>query len=924
MRTVFTFIFVFLLIPRAGFAETLVQGVISQQGDTVHLEFQGQNQWIYEVEKTDSKNPQVSVLIPKLTDATVKNLKSFSSGMIKSVNVNRNGPDGKDHLTFTLSDADIEPFDYLTEKPSKLIIDFFKNSKSSEKPQAQAEIKKSPARSESLPRAEKLPGKTESKIRQPASADFLVVNNDQSEISAGVKDSKFKMTFDGGDPNFERFSIKDYEIKEDSVIASKARVYLKFPMLKMESPYFEMLQSKKPVYEITANETDENKQARLLLTLFDKKRFNVFLKTVDWFVNKYPESQYMEMIKFMQADARFSLWLESKNADDFDLAMLTYRQALEQYPQSPLAERTMMLMGFSTLERGDYLGTLRLFQSHLQKRPNSPNRDIARFAIADAFQKINRFDEAVQIYNEIELDGSQPKYKEQAAYLKGDVAYRKNDYAGAVQEYQNAIKKYPAASGQFPNAVYNQALALFELGEYKKSLELYRQFLKNFPSNPEAGYAMTRMGELLEILGADKSRVFGTYMETNFRYGDNPNSIVAKLRMLSERMQNMKSKEVEKAVKDIQTLADESTLPNVGQFATLMTAEGYNRRKEYDKAIQLLVKYYQANPTTADTKLLNSRIVKNINESLEDLVIKGKFIDALKLHNQYADSWLKNSDRIDTKYNVARAYEQAGVYKEAEGLYEGALNRIYSIKGTSAGKERNIFEKLPTLDGLNLRLAMVQANLGKSANAYQSLLNIKNPENLTEIEQIERVQLASQLLEKRGELDSAIRYLTELLKEWSGIPELVADPYLNLAQLEIKKGQTEDAIVSLKKIDSLMTDSKKVSPVTHQKSLELLSDIYLKKNENQSAIGSLQKLLDLYEANKPLSSYRYKLGQIYFNKGELQKAADIWNELKGQKNEFWYKLAQEKLKSSDWNNEYNKYIKRIPAMAPSATDSERK
>lgn len=627
------------------------------------------------------------------------------------------------------------------------------------------------------------------------------------------------------------------------------------------------------------------------------------------------------MIKFMQADAHFAIWLESKNADDFDLAMLSYRQVLEKYPQSALVERTMMLMGFSTLERGDYLGTLRLFQDHITKRPSSPNRDIARFALADAYEKISRFAEATQIYNEIEQDASQAKYKEKAAYLKGDVAYKKGDYATAVKDYQAALKKYPASVAQFPNSIYNQAAALFELKDYRKSLDLYRQFLKDHPSNTEAGFAMTRVGEILEILGANEDRVRATYMETAFRYGDSPNSIVAKLRMLSDRMKSMKPKEVEKAVKDIQVLAEASQLPNIVQFATLMTTEGYASRKEYDKAIDLLVKYYQANPTTADTKLLTNRIVKNINQQLADKVSDGKFIQALKLHNKYADNWLKNSDRIDTKFNVARAFEQAGVYKDAENLYQDALNKIYSIKGTKAGKERNVFEKLPTEDELNLRLAMVQANMGKSANAYQSLLNIKNPEKMNDREQIERVQLASELLEKRGELDSAIRYLTELLKEWAGIPELVAEPYLNLAQLEIKKGNVEDAITSLQKIGTLMDDSKKVSPATHEKSLELLSDIYLKKKDQKEAIASLQKLLDLYENTRPLSSYRYKLGQIYFDQGEMQKAADTWAELRNQKNEFWHKLAQEKLKSSEWNDDYKKYIKRIPAMAnPSATE----
>lgn len=914
-------------------ASALVQAQISQQGDTVHLEFEGQAQWDYDLKRGDKKGkPFVEITVPALQEDSIVALKKFTHPLVQSVSVDSNGPDGKMILTFQMAQAGTEPFDYLTEKPSRLIVDFFKSQNAQAEPKQKTSEKvenKAPAKKTA---ANELPAKgAKSKSgaeRAPASADVLVINDQGQQVSLNDALSNPKVQtgsiFDGGDPSFERFNVKDYEIKEDAIIGSREKVYLDFPMLKIPSPYLDVLQSRKPVYEITPNETDENKQARLLLTLFENKRYNVFLKTVDWFFEKYPQSQYDEMIRFMWADTLFAMWNDGRNIDDFDMAMLRYRQALEKYPQSPLLERTMMLMGFATLDRGDYLGTLRLFQTHLAKRPASPNKDIARFAIADALMKINRFDEATQVYQELEKDAVAEKDRVQAGYLRGDVAYQKKDFKQAIQDYQDALKKYPQAKADYPNAVYNQASAYFGSKEYRKALDTYREFLKQYPSHPEAGYAMTRVGEIQDILGADKAKVLGTYLETYFRFGDSPSAVVARLRMLSERMQTMKPKEVDKAVKDIQELAKSSNLPHMDQFATMMISNGFNRRKEYEKAIQLLVKLYQDQPTTTDLKLISNRIVKNINEELKDLVDSGQYIQALKLHNQYADNWLKSSNRIDTKFNVARAFEQAGVLKQAQKLYQDTLNQLYSMKGTAAAKERNVFEKLPSEDELNLRLAVVQANSNQFAPAYDSLKNIKNPQDMTDREQIERVQLAAELLEKRGETDSAIRYLTELLKEWSGIPELVADPYLSLAQLELKQGKKADAENSLKKIGVLMDDSKKVSPVTHARSLELLGELQLENGQKEDAIKTYEKLVGLYSTTRPLASYRYKVGQLYFDKGEMKKAEETWQELKNEKNDFWYKLAQEQLKGSQWKDEYNKYIKRIPAMSSEQPAAERK
>jgi tetratricopeptide (TPR) repeat protein len=919
-----TFIATFVSLICAS-AKAVVQAQISQQGDTVHLELQGQAQWDYDIKKVDQKGQAiVEITLPKMDEKSQQQLQSFSNPVVPSIKLNPNGPDGKVVLTVKMANTSIEPFDYLTEKPSRLIIDFFKSQSAveegSEKPAKKSNVK-APATQETKPKVTSSTGHLPAKNanRAPATADVLVVNDQGQQISlddalSGKKQPTGSI-YDGGDPNFERFAIKDYEIKEDSVIASKDKVYIDFPMLRMPSPYLELLQTRKPVYEIAPQDTDENKQVRLLQTLFENKRYNVFQKTVEWFLQKYPQSQYDEIVRFMWADALFAIWTESHKADDFDVAMLRYRQALDKYPQSPLLERTMMLMGFATLDRGDYLGTLRLFQSHLQKRPNSPNKDIARFAIADAFLKIKRYDEANQLYNEIEKDAGQEKDRIQAAFLRGDVAYQKKDFRAAIQEYQNALKKYPPAESEYPNAVYNQASAYFGLKDYKKSLDLYREFLKKFPSHHESGYAMTRVGEILDILGADKSRVLGTYLETYFRFGDSPSAVVARLRMLSERMNTMKPKEVEKAVKDIQELAKASDLPKMDQFATLMISDGFSRRKEYEKANDLLIKYYQENPTNVDATLVTNRIVENINRHLDDLVEEGSFIKALQLHSQYADNWLKSTDRVDTKYNVGRAFEQSGVFKQAQKLYQETLNQMYSLKGTAAGKEQSVLERVPGEDEVNLRLASVQAQQSQFSQAYDSLKNIKNPQKLSERNQVERVQLAADLLDKRGETDSAIRYLTELLKEWSGVPELVAEPYLKLAQLEIKQNKLNDAMQSLKKISTLMEDSQKVAAPTHARSLEMLGDLQFKNGEKEESLKTYEKLLGLYEKARPLASYRYKVGQMYFEKGEIKKASEVWSELKGEKNDFWYKLSQEQLQGSQWKDEYKKYIKRIPAMS---------
>jgi tetratricopeptide (TPR) repeat protein len=423
------------------------------------------------------------------------------------------------------------------------------------------------------------------------------------------------------------------------------------------------------------------------------------------------------------------------------------------------------------------------------------------------------------------------------------------------------------------------------------------------------------MGELLELFGADQSRVMGAYLETYFRYGESPTAVVARLRLLSARMTSMKPKEVKSAVDEIMSLAKKVDLPNIEQFATVMVADGYTRRKEYQKSVDLLSKYYKENPTSVDVPLLTNRIVSNINDKLESEVEKGDFIQGLRTHSQYADTWLKNSKRLDTKFYVGRAFELGGAPLEAEKYYKDVLNRSYAIRGTPEAKEIQIKQQIPSEDELNLRLANVFTQEQKFNQAYEHLKDIKAPEKLSDTAQIERVNIAVKLLEKRGDNESAIRYLGELLKTWKGQPELVAEPYLKLAELQLKQGRTPEAMQALQMVDQLQTDSGKVAPAVHAKALELMGETHLAKGENEKAVTAYTKLLEKYEETRPLSSIRYKLGQIYFKRGEPKKAAEAWSEFKGEKSEFWKNLAQEQLKNSNWRDDYKKYIKRIPAMS---------
>lgn len=907
-----------------------VSVLASKNGDAEHFEFYGKEQWDYDVKKTDEG---YELIIADMTDDSLKKLLSFKGQFVTQIQADKTTVDGKRPVRFFVN-KNTEVFDYLTDQPSRLIIDFY----AKESTQKKAKVTAAPLINfDTTDKNVKAKVKTSTKVgtqikskdqqqRKPASDEFVMEEPPQEGLTDNSKNSSnpqmsekekqlIKGIFDGADPNLTRFQMNDYEMNESNIIKSKANIYIAFPTLSPEYNHLNDIHANWPLYQIIPAALKENKEARLLQVLFEKERTATFLKTLEWFRERFPTSQYNELLDFMEADVYYKLWLKEGELKQFEMAMLKYRRAVASYPDSKLVERTIILMGFATLKRKDSLGAIRIFQEYIKNNPKGPNKDVAQIAIARAYMQLNKYEEALLNLDLVEKNAFKKEAKVEASFLKGDVNYLSANYAQAIKEYQNSINKYSDSVALYPNALFNQAESLFWLKDYKKSLDAHLEFLKKFPDHTYAGFSITRVGETLEILGANEDKVLGAYLEAQFRYGQSPNAIVARIRLARLRMPKMKVTELETTIKDLLKTAETETLPKLYEFTLIEITDALSQRGDNERAVEMLAQYYQQNPTRVDQNTFKDRIVNYINNEIENLIDDGKFIAALQVHNKYEKSWLKYSERIDTNYFLGQAFEQAGVYKSAEKEYVSTYNKILALKDTRGGKEKSVFEKLPKLEVLNLRIASVMVQNNKWQEAYDYFKQIKNSDLLSQDQEIERVYLGSKILQKKGDYKTAQTYLLELLKEWSGQPIKAAPLYYELADIELKSKNADEAIRSLEKILELTQENPSLNEELQMNTLTKLSDLYLDKNDNAKSIETLNSLLEKFDEKKPLDSYRYKLGELYFKSGDLKSANNAWNVLANRENTFWYKLAQEKLKNSDWNQNYKKYIQRVPASA---------
>lgn len=878
------------------------------QGETLNFEIVGQKSWDYDIQRLKiGKQTKVQLSIKGLSNESIQGLKVQNNPFIESVKVLPKSLDDISVVEFWLKNDQVDAFDYLTDQPSKLIIDFYFNEElKSTDNSANKKNTKNKISKNTLPEKNK-------NSRRPADVDYLKITDIEgieSTLDSGV--NLHSGIFDGSDNKYTRFKLKDYEISQSAILKGLTNYYLQFPIIDQEFNFWKKMKQSPPDYQITEKNNEENKQARLLQTLYKKNRPLVLKKAFEWFENKFPNSEYLEPAHLMTADSLVQLWRTENKNEYFEQASFLYDQFLRKYPNSVLAERTSLSMGMLNIDKKNYLEATRKLNAHIENvnYKNKISNQYAQLGLAYGLSKLSETEQALKNITQLELTSQDPLVKAEAAFRKADIQMNENNFKLGYEQYVMAIQKYANVATLFPNAYFNKMEALFQLKKPEKAHEAALEFVQKFPTHDYAPYALTRVGELLEIISTDQTKSMGAYLETHFRYGDNPKTIVARLHLLSARMKSMKDQELKETIQKMNELSLKSDLENVDQFKATMISDGFSRRDDYDQAIDILSKFFQSAPTRKNSDQVTKRIVKNIHDQIRNFSTRGQHKNVLATVQKYSDTWLKKNDRIDTGFLIGKAYQSAGAYNVALKKYDQAIAAISDLKNDDVSLSIRANQTLPSLAELYLSKSQCLFEDKKFQQAYDDIQKISKPEELTENQQIERVYLVSELYQQKGDSDSAIRYLNEVVRLWENKPQQVAPTVLKLAELEQKKMNFKKSTELLKNLsEQNITDDYKI------RAYQMLSKVSLESKDSVSAISALTDLLNKFEKKHVLSEERFKLGQIYFNQGEMKKAEDVWSQFQGSDSVFWGKLASEKMNNSKWKQDYKKYLKRIPATA---------
>lgn len=886
------FLLVFFLVCNISAVELNIK----PNADATQLEFKGKAFWDYWLDK---KGNSLEMKIDKIPEKEYAKLLNYSDKYIKKIEI-ISELDKQLHLKIHLTSESVESFAYQMEAPSRLLIDFYVDQVKEVKKKKVAKKAKSSSKKQAK--------------RIPASDTPIEVSPSQKEEVKENKEPKILGLFDGADTNYERLSLKEYEIHRDALIASQQKVFVDFPFILTKNNFIQDLEENLPIYKIEEGKTKENKQARLLLTIFNNKRYALFLTSLKVFRESFSNSKYTHMLRYMEADSHYHLWKELNEHASFVKAMALYKKLLEDYPKSPLYNRTRMLIAYGQLQKNNYVVALQEFLSIKTNEKNFPFKDEIEISIGDSYLALNKFEDSIKAYRNVASISENDSVRKKAEYKVADVYAKRKEYEKTIQTYNDVIKKYPETAKEMENAYFNLGETYFRIKDYRKAHDYFLTYLKSFPLKKSGAYALHRIGEILDIMTLNKEKIRGAFLENTFRFPKTPGAFLSEMRIKLSRAPEMKEKELADTVNEIdQFLKNNYDLKLLDHYITSYLEEAYFNRGDYDKSWDLLQTYYKNHITSPTIPFYREKIARNITARIGKKLNEEEYIEALRIYGKNKDLWLKDQDRFDLKYNLAKTFEKTTAYKMSANLYREVLNKLYSIEGTEEQRKRELFEHIPSKEAVQLRLAKVYFEEKDYEKSLEYIRLSKDDRELSKDEVYEKNALIADISIQRGNYKAAREHLNYLVKSWKSLPQKVVSPYLKLADISLRQGNAKDAHEIYDQMIHFYKDSKSIDESIYAKVLEKKSQIYIEDKNTDLAIKTLEDLMQV-NTDYPFYNARYKLGKLYYEKGNLAKAEEYWKPLsQTEEGKMWYQLGQEKLQEAKWNDSYDKYIERLPA-----------
>jgi len=574
----------------------------------------------------------------------------------------------------------------------------------------------------------------------------------------------------------------------------------------------------------------------------------------------------------------YSRAIQNYTDENFDKAEDDFIEALQHPINKDINAGSAFWLAQIESRKGDYKKSNRSYQEYLDNAkglPSTPtvNTYLANYNMAYNYVELNNPKQSLEHFdNTTAIGRKEPKGK--SATIYADALIRSADIYFQQKELKKAFKRYKdftklkSINGK-DYATYQMATISKVSGQPYDQLILLEELVDTYPDSEYTDDALIDIGNSYIVLGKnDDARKTFLKIINQFKNSSLLNQAYLKLGLLSYNQGDFPS-----ASKYYQTVFDNNPTPKESDEALAALEEIYvddlARPNDYVKIVKDL-DGYEINESDQDSLVFRTAEVQFKN---------GKYESAITAYNQYLQNYPKGKYLLPVYYGRAQSLTKLKNYSAALSDYEKIAE-----KGTSQYYEDAI-EKAAVITYLNekdfeksLKYNMLLESISKDEkkikrsqyfalrsaheldrseliNAYANKI-IGN--QLTEIDELSFAHYAlGKKYYRKNKYADALKNFEEVIT--TSKAEIAAESRYLIAEINYREKRLDLAEQMCKQANSKISGY----PYWVAKSVLLLSDVYIDKNDLYNAKAALEVIVENYNVQDgiPAEAQR-KLGLV--------------------------------------------------------------
>ncbi len=176
------------------------------------------------------------------------------------------------------------------------------------------------------------------------------------------------------------------------------------------------------------------------------------------------------------------------------------KMLLSGHPESVGSAIAAFLVAENAFLAGDFAKAVEGYRELIAWFPSSAELDKARFRLGTALYRLNRFDEAKAVLEQVEALAGRDELFRSALLILGDIDFQRSEWKQAV----GRLARYLEVGGESPasadDALMKLAYARQRMGHSKEALRNYGQLIERFPDSTHGVQARFEQGQILVAL----------------------------------------------------------------------------------------------------------------------------------------------------------------------------------------------------------------------------------------------------------------------------------------------------------------------------------------------------------------------------------------------------------------------------------------